>query len=179
MVSAVVRSPASAASTAGVSQRAQRDVLMPLRVGVSGSRTAPTRGQRRAIRHRLEQLPPGTVLVVGACLGLDAYVARAALVYGSGLRVHAVVSADIRTVDWIDPDWRTWCQTAEQMPEGTTNRDRNLRLLHSRISVLLAWPLYVEADPRSQRSGTWQTIRLARRYGIPVEVVILSEILDT
>lgn len=117
--------------------------------------------------------------MVGACLGLDAYVARAALVYRSDLRVHAVISADVRTADWVDPDWRTWCQTAEQLPEGTTNRDRNLRLLHSRISLLLAWPLYVEADPRSQRSGTWQTIRLARRYGIPVEVVILSEILDT
>jgi hypothetical protein len=150
-----------------------------LRVAVTGARTMPTDRQRRLIRERLRQLTPDTVVVVGCCLGIDAYIARAVFAYCRGVRVHAIVPADTRTADWVDPDWRIWCHSYETMPTGTTNRDRNIRLLESGSTRLLAWPAYPEDHPQSQRSGTWQTIRLGRRRSMPVEVVVLSSVLDT
>jgi hypothetical protein len=131
------------------------------------------------IRERLQLLAPGTVVVVGGCVGVDAYVARAVFAYCREVRVHAIVSADTRTTAWVDPAWEIWCHTYEMMPAGTTNRDRNIRLLDSGNAYLLAWPAYPEEHPESQRSGTWQTIRLGRRRSMPVEVVVLSQVLDT
>jgi len=151
---------------------------MTQRIGISGSRQVPTRAQRRAIRQRLAQIPPGTTVIIGGCLGLDSYVARAVFAYCTGVKVHAIVPSDPRTTEWVDPDWRVWCHSFEVMPGGTTNRHRNVQLVN-RSGRLLAWPQAAEGDPMSQRSGTWQTIRLARQRGIPVEVVVLSEILDT
>lgn len=146
------------------------------RVGVSGTRYVLTQSQRRVIRERLAKLPPGTVVIVGGCSGADAYVARAVFAYCPELRVHAIVPADERTADWVDQDWRVWCHTHEMMPAGTTNRDRNARLINSGIALLLAWPAQAEDHPDSRRSGTWQTIRMARKLGIPVEVEILAHV---
>ena len=45
--------------------------------------------------------------------------------------------------------------------------DRNADIV-SFSDALLAAPQYPESDPRSRRSGTWQTIRLARKSSIPI-----------
>ena len=50
------------------------------------------------------------------------------------------------------------------MPWGTTYADRNYQLVH-RGTMLFGFPAYPEKDPRSARSGSWQTIRMARRAG--------------
>lgn len=50
-------------------------------------------------------------------------------------------------------------------------RERNKDIVtYSRL--ILACPLYPENDTRSARSGTWQTVRLARRTQKPVILII-------
>lgn len=49
-------------------------------------------------------------------------------------------------------------------------RERNLAIV-SATRLLLACPRYPEQDARSARSGTWQTIRFARRAQIPVIIL--------
>jgi hypothetical protein len=44
----------------------------------------------------------------------------------------------------------------------TSYRDRN-RAIVSRAEELYAFPAYYEDHPQSQRSGTWQTVRMGRR----------------
>src|SRR5213595_1189623 len=47
------------------------------------------------------------------------------------------------------------------MPNRTEYRERNLEIVR-RSQHLVAFPEYPELDSRSRRSGTWQTVRLAR-----------------
>src|SRR5262249_19060923 len=65
----------------------------------------------------------------------------------------------------VDPWWEGCPEvTVIEMPEGTTYRDRNAALV-ARSAAVFGLPAYPEDDPRSRRSGTWQTIRMARRAG--------------
>jgi hypothetical protein len=50
----------------------------------------------------------------------------------------------------------------QYMPEGTTYKDRNQEIVNQ-SNWVLGFPAYDERDPRSLRSGTWQTIRMARK----------------
>lgn len=53
----------------------------------------------------------------------------------------------------------------------TSTRDRNRNIV-SRAEVLYAFPAYKEDHSKSLRSGTWQTIRMARRKGIPIHISV-------
>lgn len=61
-----------------------------------------------------------------------------------------------------------------EMPEGTDYKYRNQKIVDY-SGELVGFPEYAENDPRSQRSGTWQTIRIAKRYTIPTSVFVLRE----
>lgn len=63
----------------------------------------------------------------------------------------------------VDPWWERVGATVTliEMPPGTDYADRNLRLVEEADAVV-GFPAYPEADKRSQRSGTWQTIRMAK-----------------
>jgi hypothetical protein len=60
------------------------------------------------------------------------------------------------------------------MPPGTTFKQRDARMVEVGDRVI-AFPLYPENDPRSKRSGTWMTVRLANRAGKPVKIHVLRE----
>jgi len=150
-----------------------------IRYGFSGSRSI-TAYDQATIYGVLKSLPPGVEYTTGGCLGVDAYV-------GIGLwrtEPHAthrvVVPADRSRVDY----W--WMHRAiregrgvliEEMPPSTTYADRNRRIVeHS--DVLVAFPAHPEDDPRSRRSGTWQTIRMARQAALEVRVTVLGDEAD-
>lgn len=149
-----------------------------MRVSTSGTRAMMTTAQHVFITERILALPRGTVVVTGGCIGVDALIARVA--YESGyLRVHAILPSDHRQVD---QEWQRYCHTSYQMPPGTSYRQRDREVVHDGDN-LLAFPMYDEwnhasstGDPRSIRSGTWMTVRIARRLNKPVETFVLDDI---
>ena len=117
----------------------------------------------------LQTLTPAVdTLRTGACIGVDTAVAE----YGlqRGFLVHTVVPANRKAVD---PLWREHCSTFFEMPPDTDYRDRNTRMVQP-AQRLIAFPRWSENDNRSIRSGTWMTVRIARKLGIPVTELLLS-----
>jgi len=148
------------------------------RTGFSGSRHL-TAEQKTIVDEVLSTLN-GSEWTTGACIGVDAYIGRK-LWYDRPESLHRVViPADRSRVEY----W--WTHRAirdagpqsgvllEEMMPGMSYADRNQRIVqHS--DVLVAFPAYPETDPRSKRSGTWQTVRMARRAGLDVLVTVLDE----
>lgn len=92
-----------------------------------------------------------------ACIGYFLYATRPRA-------EHVVVIPADRSQ--IDPWWETvnargGAVTLIEMPPGTTYAQRNTRIVHE-SDAIVGFPAYPEDDPRSLRSGTWQTIRLAK-----------------
>lgn len=134
-----------------------------MRIAISGTRSI-TGADMKALETALHRLPQGAELITGACIGIDAMAAYYWRTWGNP--VHTVVPADRSRVT---PMWPKWCTSAEELPEGMDYRERNRRMVYL-ADCLIAFPAYAEHDERSQRSGTWMTVRLARTKGIPVDV---------
>jgi hypothetical protein len=133
-------------------------------VGFTGSRHS-TQAQRERIDAVLDQVHSAVWIITGGCIGVDAYVAESA--HRRGLHVHTVLPADRSRVD---PHWRERCTTYDEMPAGTTYKDRNQRIIDLTTEHLFAYPEAAEDDARSLRSGTWQTVRLGRHAGKRIHV---------
>jgi hypothetical protein len=135
----------------------------------TGTRDLPP-GWLDPLREYVESLPAG-VAIVGACVGWDAVVARYAHLYH---RVHAVVPG-IRG-KWFDPCWRSYCSTYEVMPEGSSFKARDARMVlrgaewGGKGALCVAGPLHPEDAPEARGSGTWLTVRLARAADLRIEI---------
>lgn len=117
--------------------------------------------------------------VTGACAGLDTFVGMAlARRYPNAQHLIIVPASHAMVTYW-------WMTTefagrvaagnivVQQMRPGTSYRARNAAIVRV-ATELFAFPQYPEHDWRSLRSGSWQTVRLARRKGIPIATKILS-----
>lgn len=138
-----------------------------MRIGFTGTRDLHTSEQAR-IDAVVAKVSPGSCVVTGACLGVDAYVARAAK--NAGLTVWTIVPGDWKLVD---PAWYHWCDFFEEMPAKSTYKARNLRIVEM-SDALVGFPRWRETDPKSRGSGTWQTVRMARKRGMQVTVELLG-----
>lgn len=103
--------------------------------------------------------------VTGACTGGDAFIGCWLYENRPEAEHVVVVPADrSRIAAW----WRYAEEerpvTVIEMPPGTTYADRNARLV-AEGNAVFAFPAYPENDPRSRRSGTWQTVRMSRHVG--------------
>lgn len=129
-------------------------------VGFTASRESPDHHQRQRMRHQFGYLNLADGFVTGACVGGDEFI---------GSTLHDFYPAK-RHVVIVPSDWtkvRPWWRGREgieviQMPAGTSYRDRNIKIVDM-TTVLVGHPQYAEGDTRSRRSGSWQTVRLARR----------------
>ncbi len=142
-------------------------------IGFSGARSIPA-GVRRQIMHTLHSLDADEY-VTGAAVGIDAYVGSNLTRLYPTARHRVIIPANHSQID----PWWTTCTLPpgfeiEFMPERSSYRNRNQRIVE-RATELRAYPSHAERDPRSRRSGTWQTVRLARAAGLTVEVVILDQ----
>jgi hypothetical protein len=110
---------------------------------------------------------PDAKHIVGGCIGGDAVLAR--LRYGLGRMVHVVLPADRSKVD---PEWQLYCTSYEEMPEGTTYRQRDERMveLGTRLIGIANRP---EKHGASIYSGAWMTIRIGIAQGRPTEAYVL------
>jgi hypothetical protein len=109
----------------------------------------------------LEGVPAVGRYVTGGAFGGDAFVGQW-LAFRYPDAEHEVVVPANR--NQVDPWWERigFPATVILMPPHTDYAERNTRLV-LRSSTVFGFPAYPEDDPRSQRSGTWQTIRIARR----------------
>lgn len=131
---------------------------MAERIGFTATRTIDP-DDALVILDIVQSLPADATLVVGACVGGDATIARAGIL--TERLVHAIVPSNRSQVD---PDWRDWCTSFTLMSEGTDYCDRNTEIVKQsdRMIVVAQYP---EDHPQSKRSGTWMTCRIAQRMG--------------
>jgi hypothetical protein len=111
--------------------------------------------------------------VTGACMGFDAFIGRfLALKYPEKEHV-CIVPADMSRVD---PWWQEFDPgviTIIKMDDGTDYRDRNTEIVN-RSTTLFYCAEYAEAHPKSRRSGTWMTVRIAQDADRPVHGIVLN-----
>jgi hypothetical protein len=107
-------------------------------------------------------------IIVGGCIGADAIAANIAT--SMMIHVHTVLPYDMSKVD---PYWETFCSSYEKMPEGTTYKDRNVKIvtLSEELVAFVSEPEFIHGE--ITRSGTWQTVRLAKRKKI--KSIIIGE----
>lgn len=111
------------------------------------------------------RVPLADRYVTGACQGGDAWIGAWLYVTRPAAEHVVVVPCNRRQVDpWWTRTGSLPLVTVIDMPPGTNYADRNRELV-ARADQVFGFPAFPEEDPRSQRSGTWQTIRMARDAG--------------
>lgn len=146
----------------------------PLTLGITGSREATMIPHYELVVKAIgESIRYGSFVrfVHGGCIGIDDVGGQAA--HSLGLLVHAMLINEWRKSPYT-ADWWNYSDTNAVMSWGTSYRERDQAVVDE-SNALLAFPLYPEKHARSHRSGTWMTIRMARRKGIPIEVICLNQ----
>jgi hypothetical protein len=133
-----------------------------LRVGFTGTRDGMTEKQKAALRSILTTIR-ASHLHHGCCTGADAEAHEIAKVMGLGIEIHP--STDTKTqVRTLYPD----CELLhEQKPALERNKD-----IVQATRVIVACP---KTEAEELRSGTWATVRHARKQEDRSVVVITPE----
>ena len=108
-------------------------------------------------------VPRAGLYITGGAVGGDALIGRWLWVCRPEAQHCVIVPADRSRVE----PWWNGCKGAVEvieMPPGSTYADRNAEIV-ARSVMLFGFPAYPEDHSRSVRSGSWQTIRMARRAG--------------
>jgi len=136
-------------------------------VGFSASRELSAEARNGVVTNVLTaRVPDADRYITGACIGGDAFIGKW-LCYHRDTAEHVIVVPADRSR--VDPWWGAVPTglrriTVIEMPPGTTYADRNRRIVDE-STMVFGFPAYSEEDPQSLRSGTWQTLRFAKRVG--------------
>lgn len=126
-----------------------------IHVGFTGTRTGLTDPQTAALAKLLVSLAPLT-LHHGDCVGADARAHEIALAASWPIVLHPPSAHFLRA------NCLGWTERREPLPY----LERNEQIVRE-CSMLVACP----EGPETQRSGTWSTVRFARKLGVEVRVV--------
>jgi hypothetical protein len=115
----------------------------------------------------------GSVYITGGAVGVDTYVLRkmSAWLPKAEHRVYLPAHGP----DW-DNEYLALADTVVRIPDTMNHphRSRNAAIVDG-CDVLLAFPLHNEDHGQSKRSGTWMTIRMARKAGKPIVLTVLDQ----
>lgn len=133
---------------------------MTLHAGFTGTQAGMTRPQDMAVHGLVLELSV-TDIHHGDCIGADDQMDQIACELGLTIYVHAP----------INPAKRAWCKTRPLAERWAASLkpylERNKEIVDS-VKAMIAAPKEFE---ESLRSGTWATVRYARRVGRPVWLV--------
>jgi len=139
-----------------------------LTVSFTAARDLDKGGEECILNVLITGVPLADRYVTGGCIGGDAFIGRWLALNRPDAQHVVIVPADRSRVDpwWLEFDRAGHDARVELilMPPGTTYADRNAQLV-MRGTMLYGFPAYPEDDPRSLRSGSWQTLRMARLAG--------------
>lgn len=139
-----------------------------VRIGVTGTRESLTREQGQALLVVMTGLGPrGSWLHHGVCQGADAGAHFMARRLGWQIHGHPGVDHRGQSPHRAQHLLGSLTECDAELPYGERNR-----VIVSWAHRLLACPLYPEHHPKSLRSGTWQTVRMARDLLVPVTVIM-------
>jgi hypothetical protein len=125
-----------------------------MKIGFTGTREGMRQVQREAVATLLAELR-GTAFHHGDCIGADEQAAEIARAIGYEIHSHPPSNAAIRAFSQAD---------VELEPKDYLVRNREIV---EATQMLVAAP----AGPEVQRSGTWSTVRYARRRGRQIRIV--------
>ncbi len=136
---------------------------MNMIVGFTGTRMGMTDAQKDAVLSLLKELKPGEVHH-GCCIGADAdFACLAGLdMDDRGLSIHAHPSTLKNMTDWEALAW------SDAVHPNKSPLARNHDIVDA-SDLLIACPKEAEEQ---LRSGTWATVRYARKAGKPVKVIL-------
>ena len=148
--------------------------------GFTSTRTLTHDAEVLLVRE-LQTIPPADAYVTGACRGGDAFIGEWMFWSHPDAEHIVIVPANKKQIErwWEKPAVRDAVTmgrklTIEYMPASTDYRARNTALV-KRATRFYGYPAYSEDDRRSQRSGTWMTIRIADRANKLVRTLTLLE----
>lgn len=130
-----------------------------MKIGITGTQTPGPNAREIIIRAFGQYTPEDHMLIDGLCVGMDELVAVTLVPFG--FTVHGACPANRYKVSQRAIEL---CTSIEYMPMFTSYMQRNDRIVEL-SDILIAFP---KAETEELRSGTWATIRRARKKGIPV-----------
>lgn len=137
-----------------------------MQIGFTGTQQGMSDKQKVTVASLLDVLTSadGGHVHHGDCIGADSEFHSLAQERGLRIEIHPPVNSSKRAfckgdIEWPEYDYRA----------------RNQHIVNC-ADVLIATPAL---EHETQRSGTWMTIRMARRKGIPLLIVYPSGIIST
>lgn len=147
------------------------DINPILNIGITGSRRFPRIPQRTrfaGVLARIAERYPGIVAIHhGCCTGADE------LAHHIGRRIPGCQLFGYPGMDALGNSPYRMRERGgfTTLHEPALYAERNERIVRA-STVVIACPLWPEDDPRSVRSGTWQTVRKARKLHKPVLAIM-------
>jgi hypothetical protein len=129
-----------------------------MKIGFTGTQQGMTEKQKHEIAKLIKQ---ASEFHHGDCIGADSEAHQLAIEYGIFTVIHPP----------DNPSKRAWC-VGDQVLPAKPYLDRNHDIV-DQTEVLIAAPF---EDEDKLRSGTWATIRYAKRQGVPIRMVTRSGI---
>jgi hypothetical protein len=128
-----------------------------MKVGFTGSRRGMSEAQERAVATFLEQMRELSEAHHGDCVGADAAFHGLCLARGVQVHVHPPT----------DPKHRAFCSGADSEAPARGYQERNRDIVDASEALIATPGGFREVT----RSGTWATIRYAKKAGRPVFLV--------
>lgn len=139
-----------------------------MRIGFTGTRMI-SEADRAVILSELGKLPAGASYTTGGCVGVDSLVGYTVASWYPHAKHVVMLPNNRKLVD----EWWTEVGTDVRLETPGDYRARNKAIVEN-SDLLVVFAEYPEGDPRSRRSGTWMTARMARRAGVRSKVIVLT-----